>query len=184
MRLLILFGLPSVGKTTVGQIIESRSSYKLFHNHMVMDGVMHIFGVGSPSENRLSKVIRTEIIQEAADSGIDLIFTYVWNFGKAKGKQNIDTYKEIYEKRGGEVVFVELSAPLEVRVARANDPKRYRLKSHAPTPNDVATLEESLDMKSPSPFYYPESYTKIDTTDKKPEEIAEEIMNILEGGHK
>jgi hypothetical protein len=179
MKLLILFGPPSVGKATVGKLVESKTNFKLFHNHMVMDGVMHIFGVGTPSEDRLSKLIRTQIIQEAADTGLDLIFTYVWNFARGKGKANIDTYKQIYESRGGEVIFVELAAPLDVRVQRASGHDRQQLKAFAPDAHTVAQLETKHSFKSPSPFYYPEAYKQIDTTDKSPEEIAREIIALL-----
>jgi hypothetical protein len=179
VKLLILFGPPSVGKTTVGQIIESKANFKLFHNHMVMDGIMHIFGVGTPSEDRLSKAVRTQVIEEAAHSNINLIFTYVWNFGREKGKINIDAYKKIYEAQGGEVLFVELTAPLDVRVDRAADPNRRRLKAHAPNAERVAQLDTSLDLVSPSPFFYTDSYTKIDTVNKTPEQIADEVITLL-----
>lgn len=179
MKLLILFGPPAVGKTTIGKLLESKTDFKLFHNHMVMDGIMHIFGVGTPSEDRLSKIVRTNIIEEAASQKINLIFTYVWNFGKEKGKTNIDTYKEIYESHGGEVIFVELIAPLEVRVKRAGSPDRQRTKTHAPGPKRVAYLEEKMNLKSPSPFFYPESHRKIDTTNKSPDQIAKEVAAFL-----
>lgn len=179
MRLLVLFGPPSVGKATIGRIVESNTNFKLFHNHMVMDGIMHIFGVGTPSEDRLSKQVRTQIIEEAAEAGIDLIFTYVWNFGQEKGKVNIDAYKAIYEKRGGEVLFVELAAPLNVRVKRASHPDRKRLKAHAPDANRVEQLETILKLVSPSPFFYPDAYKKVDTTNKTPEQTAQEIIELL-----
>jgi hypothetical protein len=179
MKLLVLFGPPAVGKTTVGQLIEKQTNFKLFHNHMVMDGVMHIFGVGTPTEDKLSKIIRTAVIETAADDGIDLIFTYVWNFGREKGKQNIDAYKQLYESRGGEVQFVELVAPLGARIARANGPDRLRYKTHAPRGDDVAALEKARNFTSPSPFYYPEMYLQIDTTNKSPEQVAQEIITTL-----
>ena len=146
---------------------------------MVMDGIMHIFGVGTPSEDRLSKLVRTQIIEEAAKSDVSLIFTYVWNFGQKKGKLNIDTYKAIYEKNGGEVLFVELAAPLDVRVIRASHPERKRLKAHAPDAKKVEQLETQLDFNSPSPFFYPEAYAKIDTTDKTPEQTAQKVIELL-----
>ena len=179
MRLLILFGPPSVGKATIGGLIESDTDFKLFHNHMVMDGIMHIFGVGTPSEDRLSKLVRTQIIEEAAAASINLIFTYVWNFGREKGKVNIDAYKAIYEKNGGEVLFVELTAPLSVRVERASHPDRKRLKAHAPDAKRVEQLETTLNFNSPSPFFYPDAYAKIDTTNKTPEQTAGEIIELL-----
>lgn len=179
MKLLIIFGAPAVGKTTIGKLIESKTDFKLFHNHMVMDGIMHIFGVGTPSEDRLSKLIRTQIIEEAADASVNLIFTYVWNFGMEKGKVNIDAYKAIYESRGGEVLFVELTAPLDVRIERAGDPERKHHKAHAPDPDRVAHLDSVIDIQSPTPFFYPGAYKKINTADKHPEQIAQEIITLL-----
>lgn len=179
MKLLILFGAPAVGKATVGKIIESKTDFKLFHNHMVMDGIMHIFGVGTPAEDRLSKHIRTQIISEAAASDIDLILTYVWNFGLDKGKVNIDAYKAIYESRGGDVLFVELTAPLNIRIERAAHPDRQQLKAHAPSPERVAQLENVLETTSPTPFFYPNAYVQIDTANKSAEQIAEEVIAVL-----
>jgi cytidylate kinase len=179
MKLLIIFGPPAVGKTTVGQIIESKTDYKLFHNHMIMDGVMHIFGVGSHSEDKLSRQIRTEIITEAAENNVNLIFTYVWNFAKNKGKINIDTYKEIYESNGGNVLFVELTAPLNVRASRAEQHERLSQKIHAPNAERIIQLEKSLNFTSPNPFFYPESYLHIDATSKDPGQIADEIIALL-----
>lgn len=180
MKLLILFGPPAVGKTTVGKLLEAQTDFRLFHNHMVMDGIMQLFGVGTPAEDRLSRIVRTEIITQAADDGLNLIFTYVWNFAKAKGKSNIDAYKAIYESRGGTVQFIELIAPVEARIERAEQLDRYKEKRHAPNSQRVQELEEVCDFTSPSPFYYPELYTQIDTADKQPGIVAAEIMQRLE----
>lgn len=179
MKLLILFGPPSVGKMTVGKAIEEQTNFKLFHNHQIMDGVMHIFGRGSAAEDRLSRSIRSSIIEAAAESKIDLIFTYVWNFQREKGKQNIDTYKQLYESRSGAVYFVELIAPVEERVRRASNPERYLVKPHAPTADEVANPQEAQKFQSPSPFYYPDIYKQIDTTAMTPSEIATEIIDWL-----
>ncbi len=178
-KLLILFGPSAVGKTTVGKILESKSNFKLFHNHMIMDSVMHLFGVGTSAEDKLSRLIREAVITEAAEAGLNLIFTYVWNFTKEKGKINIDTYKSIYESRGGQVIFVELIAPLSVRAERASHPSRNLEKKYAPNKEKVILLEKTLNFApSPDPFFYP-NYKKIDTTSKTPEEIAEEILPLL-----
>lgn len=171
-KLLIIFGPPAVGKTTVGKILESKSDFKLFHNHMVMDSVMHLFGVGTSSEDKLSRIIRENVIREASEVGMNLIFTYVWNFAKEKGKTNIDFYKNIYESAGGQVFFVELVAPLSIRAERANDSMRNVEKKYAPNRDRVLALENTLNFTSPDPFFYPESYLKIDTANVSPEEIA------------
>jgi len=178
MKLLIIFGPPAVGKTTVGKILEQKTDFKLFHNHMIMDGVMHLFGVGTLAEDKLSRIIRENIIKEAAESGLDLIFTYVWNFSKDKGKNNIDIYKDIYEKVGGKVIFIELSASLSVRAERASDPNRNIEKKYAPNKERVIALEDSLSFVSPSPFFY-KNYTKIETENKSIDSIVEEILKII-----
>ncbi|KKQ26787.1 MAG: hypothetical protein US45_C0046G0011, partial [Candidatus Nomurabacteria bacterium GW2011_GWA1_37_20] len=177
-KLLIIFGPPAVGKTSVGKVLESRSNFKLFHNHMVMDSIMHLFGVGTLSEDKLSRIIRENVIKEAAEAGMNLIFTYVWNFAKEKGKTNIDFYKNIYESTGGEVIFIELVAPLSVRAERANNPMRNVEKKYAPNRDRVLALEDSLNFTSPNPFFY-SNYTKIDTENKTLEAIAEIILSII-----
>lgn len=176
MKLLIIFGPPAVGKLTVGKLIETQTGFKLFHNHAIMDGVMHIFGKGTPAENRLSRIIREHVIEEAAGAGIDLIFTYVWNFALEKGKHNIDRYKEIYEQRGGEVYFVELSAPLAVRAVRAASPDRHRHKPHTADAEEVRRLDQAQSFVPPVPFFYTNHYLRIDASEKLPQEIASEII--------
>lgn len=178
MKLLIIFGPPAVGKLTVGRSIEKETDFKLFHNHAVMDDIMHIFGRGTPAEDRLSRTIREHVIEEAARSELSLIFTYVWNFSRDKGKRNIDRYKEIYESYGGSVYFIELTAPRDIRAERASNPERYRQKAYAPSAEEIRQ-EDVQNFQSPSPFFYPEIYRQIDTSDKAPEEIATEIIDWL-----
>jgi chloramphenicol 3-O-phosphotransferase len=179
MKLLILFGPPAAGKFSVGKCLEEQTDFKLFHNHAIMDGVMHIFGKGSPAEDRLSRLIRESVITEAADAGINLIFTYVWNFAKDKGKNNIDAYKQAYESRGGVVYFVELTASVDVRAQRAANPDRFDGKAHTAGADEVRNAESFQKFVSPSPFYYPDKYLQIDTTDKPPETIAHQITDWL-----
>ena len=145
---------------------------------MVMDGVMHLFGLGSPAEDRLSRIIRENIIKEASENDMNLIFTYVWNFSKDKGRANIDFYKNIYESSGGEVVFVELVAPLSVCADRAGNPMRNVEKKHAANKDRILSLGNTPDFTSPTPFFY-KNYKKIDTENKTPEAVAQEILTFL-----
>ncbi len=177
-KLLIIFGPPAVGKTTVGKILESKSDFKLFTNHMVMDSVMHLFGRGSPSENRLSRIIRENVIKEAAEAGLNLIFTYVWNFSQDRGRTNIDFYKNLYESTGGKVIFVELTAPLSVCAERAANPMRNVEKKYAANRENILARINTSEFISPDPFFY-QNYTKIDTRNKTPEAIATEILPLL-----
>lgn len=44
MKLLLLFGNSAVGKMTVGQELAKITPLKLFHNHMMIEPVLEIFG--------------------------------------------------------------------------------------------------------------------------------------------
>jgi hypothetical protein len=116
---------------------------------------------------------------DAADAGIDLIFTYAWNFSRDKGKRNIDAYKELYESRGGEVYFVELVAPVDVRAERAANPDRFDNKANAAGADEVRNLEGEQKFISPSPFYYSDKYLQIEAVDKSPSAIAQQIIDWL-----
>src|SRR5581483_9398720 len=137
------------------------------------------FGKGTPAENRLSRVIRERVIEEAATVGLDLIFTYVWNFSLDKGKQNIDRYKEIYEQKGGKVYFVELTASLAIRTQRAASLERHRQKPNTAGAEEVVEMEHTQRFESPKPFFYSEQYRYLDASDKTPQQIASEIISWL-----
>ena len=44
MNLIILIGAGAVGKMTVGQELMKIKDYRLFHNHMMIEPVIEIFG--------------------------------------------------------------------------------------------------------------------------------------------
>jgi len=78
MRLLVIFGPPAVGKMTVGREIARRSDFRLFHNHTLIEPLLEVFEYGTPPFNRLLSEWRVRVVEEAAMSGIDLLFTFVW----------------------------------------------------------------------------------------------------------
>lgn len=172
MKLLIIFGPPAVGKFTVAQKLIESTDFKLMHNHGDIELLRPIFEFNSDSFNKVSRKIRQNIIEEAVKSNINLIFTYVWNFGKERGKNNIDAYKKIVEDEGGKVLFVELYSSLETRLERAEGESRKKHKPNAASKELLKELEGTWNMTLGTDFYYPENYLKIDNTGKSPEEVA------------
>ena len=77
--LLLLTGPPAVGKMTVGREIAARSGFRLFHNHHSIELLLDVFDFGTPPFITLNTEIRRRVIEEAAASGADLIFTFVWS---------------------------------------------------------------------------------------------------------
>ena len=81
MDLLFVIGPPAVGKMTVGKEIADRTGLRLFHNHMMIEPVLHFFDYEDPAFGRLVEEFRTRVFEEVAASDLPgLIFTYVWAF--------------------------------------------------------------------------------------------------------
>ncbi|WP_299168184.1 hypothetical protein [uncultured Arthrobacter sp.] len=118
MRLLVIFGPPAVGKMTVGREIAERSQFRLFHNHALIEPLLEVFDYGTPPFNRLLGEWRTRVVEEAATSGIDLLFTFVWGLELQDDAEELARYIRPYVEKGADVAFVELSADLNERLRR------------------------------------------------------------------
>lgn len=44
MKLVFIIGSGAVGKMTVGQALMQKTGFRLFHNHMMIEPVLKIFG--------------------------------------------------------------------------------------------------------------------------------------------
>ena len=75
MKLLILIGNSSVGKMTVGQELTKITPFRLFHNHMMIEPVLEVFG---SFRGDVIQKLRSVIFEEFAKSDqYGLIFTFM-----------------------------------------------------------------------------------------------------------
>jgi len=119
MKLVLIFGPMAVGKMTVGQELAKITDLRLFHNHMTIDLVSHFFSYGSLEGKRLVNLFRREIFEAVARSELPgLIFTFVWAFEMDRDHAYVNELIEPFRNQDAEIYFVELEAPLEVRLAR------------------------------------------------------------------
>ena len=65
MKLLILIGDSAVGKMTVGQELTKITPFRLFHNHMMIEPVLEIFGA---FDGGVIQRLREVIFEEFAKS--------------------------------------------------------------------------------------------------------------------
>lgn len=128
MRLLIIFGPPSVGKMTVGRSLAAQSGFRLFHNHAVLEPLLEVFDYGTPPFIRLLEEFRRRVVEEAAASGADLIWTYVWGLDLEEDARWMRKFVGPYMERGAEVAFVELYADLDTRLERNRTEHRLSVK--------------------------------------------------------
>ncbi len=184
MNFVIVFGPPAVGKMTVAYELAQFTGMKVFHNHMTIELVLELFPHGHEKFYKLVNEFRWRIFEEVADSDLaGLIFTYVWNLDQAGDKEQIDSYSELFRRRGANVYFVELEADLTSRLER--NKTEFRL-SKKPSKRDVVHSEERLlnmeerhRMNSRDDFFYRENYIKINTTNLTARETAQQIMDTF-----
>jgi hypothetical protein len=118
VRLLLIFGPPSVGKMTVGRAVAARSDFRLFYNHAVLEPLLEVFEYGTDPFLRLLKEFRRRVIAEAAQAGHDLVLTFVWGLELQDDAAEIQDYIAPYVAAHAHVSFVELYADLPTRLQR------------------------------------------------------------------
>ncbi|MBE6950217.1 MAG: shikimate kinase [Ruminococcaceae bacterium] len=127
MKLLFMIGDAAVGKMTVGQELAKITGLRLFHNHMMIEPVLEIFGQWRPDiTQRLREVIFEEF---AKTDSYGMIFTYMWAFDMKEDWDYVEWVKDIFGLPDEDVYYVELIAPQEVRLARNVTENRLKHKA-------------------------------------------------------
>lgn len=151
MKLVFIFGKGAVGKMTVGQELMKITDLRLFHNHMTIEPVIKIFG---RFEKEVSDKLRQVIFEEFAKSDLyGLIFTYIWAFDSPSDWEYLEKIKNIFKPAHTEFYYVELTAPLDVRLKR--NATENRLSSKA-SKRDIEASNQRLLQEESS--YRLESY--------------------------
>ena len=127
MKLVILIGNSAVGKMTVGQELAKITGLRLFHNHMMIEPVLEIFGQWRPD---VTQRLRQVIFEEFAKSdNCGMIFTYMWACDMQSDWDYIDWVKGIFALSDEDVYYVELIAPQAVRLERNATENRLKHKA-------------------------------------------------------
>lgn len=188
MTLLFVFGPPAVGKMTVGRAIADASDFRLFHNHHVIEPLLDVFEYGTPPFNRLLDELRLRVLEEAAASGTDLVYTLVWGLDLPEDTDYVRRHLQPFVAAGQRIAFVELSADLATRLARNRTPYRLAEKK---SKRDLAWSDDNVrgleryQMNTGGPATpadeliaaYP--CLRIDNTDRTPEDVATEVLAWL-----
>jgi 8-oxo-dGTP pyrophosphatase MutT (NUDIX family) len=175
VNLILLFGPPAVGKMTVGQELAELTGYRLLHNHMTIDLALAFFDFGTPDFNRLVPDLRRTIVRAAAKSDLaGLIFTFVWNFEAPEDQAFLDELRAVNDQEGGQTLYAELQAPVDVRVARHDTENRRNHKPRLVGAVPAERLREfgSKVRESDAQFPYAERHVKIHNTHVPPDEAA------------
>ena len=177
MDLVILIGSGAVGKMTVGQELMKITDFRLFHNHMMIEPVIEIFG---KFDGAVVSKLRDDIFDAFIKSdNRGMIFTFMWAFDMQSDWDYIKHVSDKFEATGGTVYYVELVADRSVRIERNKTENRLRNKAskrNLAISEDRMLREETkyrlVSNEGEIPF---EHYMKIDNTSLKPDVVAKMI---------
>lgn len=182
MKLVFIIGSGAVGKMTVGQELMKRTGLRLFHNHMMIEPVLEIFGGWRGDVvSRLRRVILEEFVKSDCEG---MIFTYMWAFDMASDRDYIQGVAKLFEENGADIYCVELVASQEIRLQRNRTENRLNNKA-SKRDLDFSTsliLNEDANHRLESregeiPFA---NYMRIDNSRLSPEAVAKLIQEYFE----
>jgi hypothetical protein len=179
--LLFIIGPPAVGKMTVGHELAQRTGLRLFHNHHTIELVLRFFEFGTPPFMRLLMEFRRRIFEEVAASDLPgMIFTFVWAFDDPRDGAAVEAWADIFKKRGGRVLYVELEASQEERLRR--NETEFRL-AEKPSKRDLAASRQRLldddvryQLNSRGANEGRIDYFRIENSTLSPGDVAERII--------
>ena len=135
MKLVLIIGSGAVGKMTVGQELMKITNLKLFHNHMMIEPVIEIFGYfKGDTILKLREVVFNDFV-ESNNEG--MIHTLMWAFDIKSDW----AYVESLCMKFDEVYCVELIASQEIRLERNKTENRLL---HKPSKRDIEASNKRL----------------------------------------
>ncbi len=177
MKLVFIIGSGAVGKMTVGQELMKRTGLRLFHNHMMIEPVLEIFGGWRGDVvSKLRRVILEEFVNSDQEG---MIFTFMWAFDMPSDREYLLDVAKLFEDKGGEVYCVELVASQEIRLQRNRTENRLNNKASKRnlefSTNLILNEDQNhrlVSREGEIPFA---NYLRIDNSRLSPEEAAELI---------
>ena len=164
---------------TVGQELCKITPFRLFHNHMMIEPVLEIFGTFNGT---VIQKLRQVIFEEFAKSdNYGMVFTFMWAFDMPSDWEYLESVKKIFDLPEENIYYVELIAPQDIRLARNATENRLKHKaskrdieaSNNRLMNDDRRYRcESLPGEIPFP-----NYLRLDNSDISPEKAARIIKD-------
>lgn len=179
-NLIVVSGPQAVGKMTIAEKIKERLGYSLMVNHDSIEVSDKIFGMGTPAQKKLNKIIRKGAFDTAIQYDIDMIFTFVTAFDSPEDIEYLNNLRNMFEATGGQFYFVELEADVKTRLERNVTPHRLASKF---TKNDVERSKRDLldtmekyRLNSNDGELICANHMKINNTNLEPEEVADQVV--------
>lgn len=176
MKLVLIIGSGAVGKMTVGQELMKITNLRLFHNHMMIEPVIDIFGYfNGDTILKLREIIFDDFVKSESEG---MIHTFIWDFDMESDREYVKNLASKFD----EVYCVELIASQEVRINRNKTENRLANKA---SKRDIQASNNRLlnedkhrliSNEGEIPF---ENYLRINNENISAKEVASMIKNTF-----
>jgi len=181
MKFVLIFGDSAVGKMTVGQELTKITHLKLFHNHMMIEPVLDIFGY---FDVHTIVELRQVIFKSFASSPNEgLIHTFMWAFDRHEDWAYVEDISKHFKEVHAEMYYIELYTTTEERLKRNKTENRL---AHKPSKRDIEASERRLlnDTAKARLISHDgeitfDNYLKIDNTNLSAKEVAHLIKEAF-----
>lgn len=174
MKLIFIYGAPSVGKYTIAKLLEKKTRYKNFHNHLSIELAKKFYDFGTQKFYKFSDKICYECIEEAARNNLDLITTFCYTH--PNDDYFIKKIIKIIKKYDQEIVFIHIVASKNKLLERVNNKSRENL-GKVTSKAKLRKLLEKCDYYTS--FKTKEKQIKILNEQNNPKEILKKIINFI-----
>ena len=174
MKLVLIVGSGAVGKMTVGQELMKITDLRLFHNHMMIEPVLDVFGCFN---GEVIQKLRETVFEEFLKTdNAGMIFTIMWAFDMPSDWEYVMNVTSKFD----EIYCVELIADQSVRLLRnatENRLKNKASKRDIEASNKRLLNEERYRLVSNEGEIPFENYLRIDNTNIPADQVAKMIKD-------
>ena len=177
MKLVLIIGAGAVGKMTVGQELMKITNLRLFHNHMMIEPVIDIFGYfKGDTILKLREIIFDDFVKS---NNYGMIHTLMWAFDMKSDWE----YVENIVKKFDEVYCVELIASQKVRLERNKTENRLLNKASKrdieASNNRIVNNEDIYRLVSNEGEIPFKNYLRINNENPEAKEVAKMIKETF-----
>jgi hypothetical protein len=127
VHLIVLHGVPGVGKRSVATELAALLGFRFFDAHYLAITIGSLFGFSTPPFNELRDAFYASMIKRALVEGISgVIATCI--FEPSIPLENFRSYFSAVEESGGHAIFVGLQCDDDALKSRVESPERRMMK--------------------------------------------------------
>lgn len=173
MNLIIIQGIPGVGKYTVAKELSKKTKYKLLHNHTIIDLASSIL---EKNEDfwEFCWDTRIKILKKAQKQKVKGIIMTMAFQGSQREEKNIKKIIKNIEKEGGKTFFVHLTCEEKELQKRIINPERKKF-GKLTTKNKLKEWLKNYE----EPKFFKQKKLLLDITKLSPRISTNKIIEFL-----